>query len=184
MRQCRGWGLNRDRTDKALARLAPTPRPGQCRGWLRDHESWPGRRHNHGCGQVNTQVGWTRFHPDGPSRRGGGWRPLICATRIQSHIGICGIDRTCTSMRFRPTVATVITEIFSLKIEAALAARFLPPGNILVMNNAANHSGKCNTVLKEWPWERHRVFALFLPARAPEWNPIELAWNCLESRLT
>ena len=70
-----------------------------------------------------------------------------------------------------------------MEIEAALAVRFLLAGDILVMDNAANHSGKENTVLADWLWKRHRVFALFLPARAPEWNPIELVWSCLEARL-
>ena len=71
-----------------------------------------------------------------------------------------------------------------MEIEAALAARFLRPGDILVIDNAANHSRKGNTFFEEWLWERHRVFALFLPAWAPEWNPIEMAWNCLETRLS
>jgi hypothetical protein len=38
-------------------------------------------------------------------------------------------------------------------------------------------------VLKEWLWEKHMVLVLFLPARAPEWNPIKLMWNCLSQRL-
>ena len=32
-------------------------------------------------------------------------------------------------------------------------------------------------------WQKYRIFVLFLPARAPEWNPIEKLWNCLEERL-
>ena len=70
-----------------------------------------------------------------------------------------------------------------MEIEAALAAGYLRPGNILVLGNATNHSGKENTVLEDWLWKRHRVFVLFLPARAPEWNPIELVRSCLEARL-
>ena len=70
-----------------------------------------------------------------------------------------------------------------MEIEVALAAGYLRPGNLLVLNNAANHSRKENTVLEDWLWKRHRVFVPFLVARAPEWNPIELAWSCLEARL-
>ena len=54
---------------------------------------------------------------------------------------------------------------------------------ILVLDNAANHTGKENSVLEEWMWEYHQIYVLFLPARTPEWNPIELVWNCLEERL-
>ena len=74
-------------------------------------------------------------------------------------------------------------EIFALEIEDAIASRFLRAGNVLVMDNAANHTGKENTVLEDWLWEEQSIFALFLPARAPEWNPIELLWNCLTQRL-
>ena len=52
-----------------------------------------------------------------------------------------------------------------------------------MLDNSANHSGKENTVLEDWLWEEHRIFVLFLPARTPEWNPIELVWNILEERL-
>ncbi len=38
-------------------------------------------------------------------------------------------------------------------------------------------------MLEDWLWEDHSVLVLFLPARAPEWNPIELLWNCLTQRL-
>ncbi len=75
------------------------------------------------------------------------------------------------------------TEIFALEIEDAIALRFLRAGNVLVMDNALNHTGKKNTVLEDWLREEHSIFALFLPARTPEWNPIELLWNCLTQHL-
>ncbi len=56
-------------------------------------------------------------------------------------------------------------------------------GEVLVLDNAANHTGKGNTMLENWLWEEHSVLVLFLPAQAPEWNPIELMWNCLTQRL-
>ncbi len=40
-----------------------------------------------------------------------------------------------------------------------------------------------NPTNSEMLWEEHSIFALFLPARTPEWNPIELVWNCLTQRL-
>jgi hypothetical protein len=70
-----------------------------------------------------------------------------------------------------------------MEIEAAIAMRFLRVGDVLVLDSAANHTGKGNTMLENWLWEEHLVLVLFLPARAPEWNPIELMWNCLTQRL-
>ncbi len=70
-----------------------------------------------------------------------------------------------------------------MEMEDAVASGFLRPGDVLVMDNAANHTGKENTVLEDWLWNDHSIFALFLHARTPEWNPIELLWNCLSMRL-
>ena len=100
-----------------------------------------------------------------------------------SIIGICGIDKKTTPVRYRITEATVDTDLFSLEIKASIASGFLRAGDILVLDNATNHTGKSNTVLENWLWEDYEVFALYLPARTPEWNPIELLWNCLEARL-
>ncbi len=69
-----------------------------------------------------------------------------------------------------------------MEMEDAVASGFLRPGDVLVMDNAANHTGKENTVLEDWLWNDHYIFALFLPARTPEWNPIELLWICLSMR--
>jgi hypothetical protein len=73
--------------------------------------------------------------------------------------------------------------LISMEIESAIGMRFLRAGDVLIQDNAANHTGKGNSVLEEWLWQEHMVLALFLPARAPEWNPIELMWNCLAQRL-
>jgi hypothetical protein len=100
-----------------------------------------------------------------------------------SIIGICGISRQSTPVWYRITESTVDAELFALEIEDAVASQFLWPGDVLVMDNAANHTGKENTVLEDWLWEEHSIFALFFPARTPEWNPIELLWNCLSMRL-
>ena len=67
-------------------------------------------------------------------------------------------------MQYRITDATVDADLFSMEIEAAIAMRFLRAGNVLVLDNAANHTGKGNTVLEDWLWEDHSVLVLFLPA--------------------
>jgi hypothetical protein len=100
-----------------------------------------------------------------------------------SIIGICGISRRSTPVKYRITESTVDAELFAMEMEDAVASGFLRPGDVLVMDNAANHTGKENTVLEDWLWNDHSIFALFLPARTPEWNPIELLWNCLSMRL-
>jgi hypothetical protein len=100
-----------------------------------------------------------------------------------SIIGICGICTRSTPVRYRITDSTVDADLFSLEIESAIANRFLRAGDMLILDNAANHMGKCNTVLEEWLWEEHMVLVLFLPARTLEWNPIELMWNHLTQSL-
>jgi hypothetical protein len=100
-----------------------------------------------------------------------------------SIIGICGICTRSSPVRNRITDATVDANLFSMEIESAIAHRYLRAGDVLILDNAAIHMGKDNSVIKEWLWEEHMVLVLFLPARAPEWNPIELMWNCLTQRL-
>ena len=74
-------------------------------------------------------------------------------------------------------------EEFSKDVLTAIAMGFIKEWDVLVVDNAAYHCGKGNSVLKEWLWENHSVFLLFLPARAPEWNPVELVWSTLVQRL-
>ena len=93
------------------------------------------------------------------------------------------IPKLSTPMKYRITESTVDAELFAMEMEDAVASGFLQPGNVLVMDNAANYTGKENTILEDWLWNDHSKFALFLPARTPEWNPIELLWNCLPMRL-
>lgn len=100
-----------------------------------------------------------------------------------SIIGICGIDRRSSPVRYRITSSTVDAELFAIEIEAAVASGFLRAGDVLVLDNCIVHRGKENTVLEEWLWEDHQIYIVWLPARTPEWNPIELLWNCLAERL-
>ena len=48
-----------------------------------------------------------------------------------------------------------------------------------VLDNASIHTGGMKSTLKDWLWGNFRIFLLLLPARAQEWNPIELVWNIL-----
>jgi hypothetical protein len=94
-----------------------------------------------------------------------------------SIIGICGISRRSTPVKYRIAESTVDAELFAMEMEDAVASEFLQPSVVLVMDNAANHTGKENTVLENWLWNDHSIFALFLPAQTSEWNPIELLWD-------
>ena len=85
-----------------------------------------------------------------------------------SIIGICGILRRSTPVGYPVTESTVDAKIFSLEIKDAILSRFSRAGDVLVMDNTANHTGKESSVLEDWLWEEHSVFALFLPARAPK----------------
>jgi hypothetical protein len=100
-----------------------------------------------------------------------------------SIIGICGILRRSTPLRYRITESMVDAKLFALEVEDAIVSRFLHAGNALVMDNAAIHTDKENTILEDWLWEEHSIFALFLPAQTPEWNPIKLVWIFLTERL-
>ena len=51
-----------------------------------------------------------------------------------------------------------------MEIEDAIVKGFLRAGDVLVMDNAANHKGKENNVLDEWLWEEHAITVLILPA--------------------
>ena len=67
------------------------------------------------------------------------------------------------TMRNRITESTIDAELFAMEIEDLVASQFLWPGDILMMDNAANHTGKKNMVLEDWLWMEHSIFALFLP---------------------
>ncbi len=66
-----------------------------------------------------------------------------------SIIGMCGISRQSTPVWYRITESTVDAKLFALEIEDARASPFLWPGNVLMMDNTANHTGKENTVLED-----------------------------------
>ncbi len=88
--------------------------------------------------------------------------PDLCNT--YSIIGICSTCRRSTPLRYRITDATVDADLFSMEIEAAIAIRFLRAGDVLVLDNAAHHAGKGNTVLEDWLWTEYSELVLFLPA--------------------
>ena len=100
-----------------------------------------------------------------------------------SIVGFCGIDERSTPMHYSITQGNNNADNFALQVQLAVASGFLKPYDVLVLDRAAIHTGGQNASLKELLWDEYRIFILLLPARTPEWNPIELVCNILVSRL-
>ena len=97
--------------------------------------------------------------------------------------GFCSIDERTNPIWYRIHKSNNNADQFRSDVEAAVATGFLLPEDVLVLDNAAYHTGKGNDILARWLWNKFGVFVMFLPARTPEWNPIELLWNTLVQRL-
>jgi hypothetical protein len=74
-------------------------------------------------------------------------------------------------------------ESFTTNVVMGVQSGWLQRGSVLVADNSAVHTGGRNTDLEQWLWDNFQIFLLWLPARTPEWNPIEFAWNILVARL-
>ena len=100
-----------------------------------------------------------------------------------SIIGFFGIDPRCSAVRFGISKGINTSENFAVHVQMAVAVGYLLPYDVVVLDRAAIHTGGQNTILVDWLWDNFRIFVLLLPARTPEWNPIELVWNILVQRL-
>jgi hypothetical protein len=105
-------------------------------------------------------------------------------------LGICGIDVEAPAMHCWITDETNDAEGFSQFIEGAVARGVLRRFDILVLDNAAIHTGRDNEFLESWLWDYDLpdglplyVQLITLPTRSPELNPIELLWAILVRRL-
>ncbi len=78
-----------------------------------------------------------------------------------SIIGVSGICTRSMPVKYRITDAIVDADLVSLEIKLAIAKQFLRAGDMLILDNAANHTGKGNSMLEEWLWEEHMVLNLF-----------------------
>ena len=100
-----------------------------------------------------------------------------------SIFGITSIDIRTTPLRWEICQGNNDAEVFFQQIMNAIIAGFLLPYDVLVTDNAQIHWYGLNTVLEEFLWDNFRVFVLTLPARAPEWNPIEQVWNVYDQKM-
>ena len=78
---------------------------------------------------------------------------------------------------------------FTAYIEYLITIDWFERGDILIMDNAAIHCGAEATILEDLLWTTPldgvplNVLVVYLPARAPELNPIELIFHILARRL-
>ena len=56
--------------------------------------------------------------------------------------------------------------------------------DILISDNAYYHWGGEAATLEDYLWEEHNILIVYLPARTPEWNPMELVWNIMVRRIS
>ena len=68
---------------------------------------------------------------------------------------------------------------FSECVYSMVVDGFLRNGDVLVIDNASIHCYHDSAVLEEILWEDYKILLIFMPARSPELNPIELMWNIL-----
>lgn len=99
--------------------------------------------------------------------------------------GFCSINPHTTQSAVWCSLNEVVNDAdqFALELEYAIQSGFFTGGDILVLDNAAIHTGRNNSVLQDYLWEEYGLFLVFLPARAPELNPQELVWKQLVGEL-
>ena len=100
-----------------------------------------------------------------------------------SIVGFCGIDNGTPPVRYSIAPGSNDAVNFAIMSELAVIVGYLLPYDVLVLDRAALHAGGENTFMEDWLRDNCRIFVLLLPARTPEWNPMELVWNILVQRL-
>lgn len=91
-----------------------------------------------------------------------------------SIVGFCTIDCRVSPIRFGIGQGNNNAEYFAVQVQLGVLSRFFLPYDVIVLDRAAIHTGKGNSILEDWLWDILQILLLLLPARSPEWNPIEL----------
>jgi transposase len=101
-----------------------------------------------------------------------------------SIIGLCGIDETMPPLVYTISQQNTTGAIFMDFIEEAVGKGHLKTNDVLVLDNAAWHCRGEASDLEEFLWDcpdsegnPMHILVVFLPAYAPELNPIELCWH-------
>ena len=77
--------------------------------------------------------------------------------------GFCSFSSEKRPVVFRIHEGNNNAEQFAQDVEEAVACGYVRPGDILVIDNAAYHTGRGNNVIEEWLWDDHGVLLIFLP---------------------
>ena len=72
---------------------------------------------------------------------------------------------------------------FLVFIELLLRNDWFQRGDVLIMDNAAIHTGGAADVVEDLLWNSMGVLILYLPPRSPELNPIEQIFHILSRRI-
>ena len=88
-------------------------------------------------------------------------------------------DEKQVAVYYRIRKGTNGADAFFDTISMAVDCGFLVKYDVLVLDNAKIHTED----LVEWLWYHHKILVLFLPTRSPEWNPKELVWRELCTKL-
>ena len=98
-------------------------------------------------------------------------------------MGFYGIDERAMPLRYGTTEGVNDATNFAIQVQMAVMSGFLLPYDVLILDRTEIHTGGPNAKLEDWLWDNFRMFMLLVPARTPEWNPIELVLNILVQRL-
>ena len=60
---------------------------------------------------------------------------------------------------------------------------FVREYDVIVGDRAPYHTGGINKHLEDIMCDNYHILLIWLPARTPEWNPVELVWSLLQRRL-
>ena len=72
---------------------------------------------------------------------------------------------------------------FTAFVEHLILMNWFSPGDVLILDNAAIHTGGEAAIVSDLLWLVARVLVVPLPTRAPELNPIELVFHIVARRL-
>ena len=107
-----------------------------------------------------------------------------------SIIGFCGIDQETPCFQYSLSECITDSVEWRIALEEGIASGFFRRYNVLVLDRASWHLGGYNTDIEDFCWnyqmedgKQLKLLILFLPARSPELNPIELLWHNLVQQL-
>ena len=84
-------------------------------------------------------------------------------TYSYSIIFVCSIWTRSTPVCYQSTDVTVDADLISVEIDSCIAMRLSRAGDVLILNNAVNHTELGNSVFVEWLWQEQMMLVFFSP---------------------